>query len=1523
MSYKSESRGLYDPATEHDGCGLGAVVNINGDRDHSIIEYAKNIILNLEHRGAAGADEDTGDGAGILFQIPHQFFIDETEKLNFHLPELYKYGVGMVFGSKDDNIRVGCDYILEEALRYYKMEVLGWREVPVNANCLGKVALTAEPSIRQVFVSSNGLCEDDFELNLYLARKRAEREVKIRFGNAGDEFYVTSLSCRTICYKGMFLAYQLFAYYPDLEDKRVKSALAIVHQRYSTNTFPNWQLAQPFRNIAHNGGMNTISGNKSYMQARETTMHSERFGKHIDDVIPVLYSDMSDSGCFDSVMELLVRSGRSMPHAAMMMMPEAFGSKYHMSRDKRAFYEYHSAIMEPWDGPAAVAFTDGRLLGAILDRNGLRPCRYTVTTDNIVVIASEAGVVDIPADKVRKKGSLGPGNIILINTVEKRIINDNEIKSKIARQSPYRRWLESGKIELMGLFDSPTIHQEDHRQARQKMKAFGYTQEDVKTILTPMAVNGQEPIGSMGDDTPIAVLSKRSKLLFNYFRQRFAQVTNPPIDPIREGVVMSLTMFAGKKRNLLTESAEHIKQLKLPHPILTHDDVERLRTVNRKDFKVATISTLFEVTRKDDPGFDMQNALNTLVNNAEEAIKDGASLIILSDRKISENKIAIPSLLATAAVDRGLVNKLLRGEVGIVVESGEPREVMHFCLLCGYGANAVHPYLAFETLFMLKQQNHLPEDMELMQVGDNYITAIKKGMLKTMSKMGISTLRSYKSAKLFEAIGLKRHFVERYFPVAGSRINGIGLDDIAKETVERHNLAFACKDKESVELDIGGEYRFKNKGELHLWNPTTISLLREAVTGNDKTIYADYANAVNDQTKRLYTLRGLFEFSKNNSIDINEVEAEEEVVKRFCTGAMSYGSISKETHESIAIAMNRLGGMSNSGEGGEDPARYSSSDENGKMKNSAIKQVASGRFGVTIDYLIHARELQIKMAQGAKPGEGGQLPGHKATEEIAKLRYSIPGVTLISPAPHHDIYSIEDLSQLIYDLKCVNREAKVSVKLVSDFGIGTIAAGVAKANADEILISGHSGGTGASPLSSLKHAGSPWELGLAEAQQVLLMNGLRNRVRLQVDGGIMTGRDVVIAALLGAERFGFGTAALVALGCALLRKCHEGACTFGIGTQDPELRKKFDGRPEYIERFMLFVANEVRQIMAELGFRTFDEMVGRVDYLRKREDIEHPKARNLDLSPIFYQPFVEDKAQLKQTCFQPDKINDHLDWHILKNIMPLIERNEKASFELPIRNTDRAIGTILSSHIVKKYGPKGLADESVEVTFKGSAGQSFGAFLAPGITLHLLGEANDFLGKGLSGGRIIVQIPEEAPFLAHENIIAGNTLLYGATSGEVFINGVCGERFAVRNCGATAVVEGIGDHGCEYMSGGVVVVIGHAGYNFAAGMTGGVAYVLDSMQLFDTRCNLDLVELETVWRDEDQETLYKLILRHYKWTKSKHAQYILNSWEEMVGKFVKVIPLDYSKALKNIRDSALPAADSITATEEVFSCKQL
>jgi len=1516
MALKLKNQGLYESRREHDGCGIGAVVNISGRPDHSIIEYGKQILINLHHRGATGADETTGDGAGILFQIPHEFFFAESEKLGFSLPMPYQYGVGVVFGSKDAKLRQECDRILEDAIAHYGMEVLGWREVPASNDCLGRIALMAEPSIRQIFVDGRGLRDETLELRLYLARKRAERIVREKFGDEGEDFYVTSLSCRTICYKGMFMAWQLFAYYPDLADERINSAFAIVHQRYSTNTFPNWRLAQPFRCIAHNGEINTLSGNRNWMWARQTKMASEVFGDNISDLFPILTPEMSDSACFDSTLELLVRAGRSMPHAMMMMIPEAFGPKYHISTDKRAFYEYHASIMEPWDGPAAMVFTDGRLIGGTLDRNGLRPCRYLVTTEGLAILASEAGVVEFPPEKIRSKGRLRPGHMFLVDIVEGRIITDNEVKSKVARQKPYRRWLEENRIELRGLFDAPKPVKSDPTTIAQRMRAFGYTREELKMILTPMAINGQEPVGSMGNDTPLAVLSDKPKLMFNYFKQLFAQVTNPAIDPLREGLVMSLMTFTGKKRNILDEAPQHCRQLKLPHPILTNEDIERLRTVNRDDFKVHTVSAVFEADSSD-PAGSLERGLNSLVNDVENAIKDGASFIIISDRDISQTMAPIPSLLATAAVHRGLLNRGLRGEAGLIIESGEPREVMHFCLLCGYGANAVNPYLAFEALDLLQQQGELPEKMEPVHIADNYIAAIKKGILKTISKMGISTLRSYAAAQLFEAIGLNRPFVDEYFTGTSSRIGGIGLKEIALEAIARHESAFQQRPAGALELDFGGEYHFRHEGERHLWNPTTVSRLQHAVIYDDADAYADYARAVNEQSQKLCTLRGLFEFTDGESVPIEEVEPASEIVKRFCTGAMSHGSISKEAHECIAIAMNRLGAMSNTGEGGEDPSRYTP-ETNGDSKNCAIKQVASGRFGVTINYLAHAKELQIKIAQGAKPGEGGQLPGHKVTDEIAKLRCSTPGVTLISPPPHHDIYSIEDLAQLIYDLKCSNPGVKVSVKLVAEVGVGTIAAGVAKGNADEVLISGHDGGTGASPLSSIKHTGCPWELGLAETQQVLVMNRLRDRIRVQVDGQMKTGRDVVVAGLLGAEQFGFGTAALVAIGCTLLRKCHEGACPFGIGTQDPELRKRFTGKPEYIQRFMYFVAEEVRRIMAQLGFRKFDELVGRVERLQIAKAIDHYKAKGLDFSAIFHQPDVSDKGMLRLSRVQPDKLGNNLDWQILEKAAAAIENRKKTVIEIPIRNVNRTVGTILSNRVVSKYGQQGLPDDTLEIVFRGSAGQSFGAFLAPGITLRLIGESNDYLGKGLSGGRIIVQTPDKSPFIAHENIIVGNTLLYGATAGEVFINGMAGERFAVRNSGATAVVEGLGDHGCEYMTGGVIVVLGKTGCNFAAGMSGGIAYVLDEAQLFDTLCNLDMVELQSVWQQEDKDLLYDLIQRHLKWTNSARAQHVLNAWPDMVGKFVKVIPIDYRKALERIRAAERRDTETTPATEEVF-----
>jgi glutamate synthase domain-containing protein 2/glutamate synthase domain-containing protein 1/glutamate synthase domain-containing protein 3 len=1516
MIKRLKNHGLYEVKREHDACGIGAVVNISGKQEHSISEYCREILINLHHRGAAGADEITGDGAGILFQIPHEFFVNECQKSGLILPPISEYGAGMVFGSKEIKLREQCDAILESSIIHYGLKVLGWRDVPISNDCLGQIALAAEPSVRQIFVDGAGLSGEDLERCLYLTRKRAERLVKEKLGDNGQDFYIVSLSCRTICYKGMFMAWQLFAYYPDLAEKNLKSALAIVHQRYSTNTFHNWQLAQPFRCIAHNGEINTLSGNRNWMKAREVQMASEIFADNINELRPVLKPEDSDSACFDNALELLVRSGRSMPHSMMMMIPEAFGPKYHISTDKRAFYEYHSSIIEPWDGPAAMLFTDGRIIGGTLDRNGLRPCRYLVTTDGLAIIASEAGVVGFQPEKIRKKGRLQPGRMFLVDTGEGREISDNEIKSKIARQKPYRRWLEENRIELRGLFDTPKLVKTEPRTIAQRMRIFGYTREELRMILTPMALNGQEPVGSMGTDTPLAVLSDKPKLLFNYFKQLFAQVTNPAIDPLREGLVMSLMMFTGKKRNILTETPEHCRQLKLPHPVLTSEDIERLRSVSRDDFKVVTVSSVFEVDTSDPEAY-LRRGLDELINASEKAIDQGASFIIISDREISETKAPIPSLLATAAVHHSLLKSGRRCQAGLIIESGEPREVMHFCLLCGYGANAFNPYMAFEILNKLHKQGDLPANMEPIQIADNYIAAIKKGILKTMSKMGISTLRSYTGAQLFEAIGLNLDFIDAYFTGTSSRIEGIGLYEVAKEAIARHKSAFEQRPAGALELEFGGEYHYRRNGEKHLWNPTTISKLQYAVKYNDSKAYDDYTNAINHQSKKLCTLRGLFEFIPSEAVSIEEVEPAGEIVKRFCTGAMSHGSISKEAHECLAVAMNRLGGMSNTGEGGEDPSRYLL-QPNGDSKNCAIKQVASGRFGVTINYLANAKELQIKIAQGAKPGEGGQLPGHKVTKEIAKLRYSTPGVTLISPPPHHDIYSIEDLAQLVYDLKCSNPGVKVSVKLVAEVGVGTIAAGVAKANADEVLISGHDGGTGASPLSSIKHTGCPWELGLAETQQVLVMNGLRDRIRVQTDGQLKTGRDVVVAALLGAEQFGFATSALVSIGCTMLRKCHEDACTFGIGTQDPELRKRFAGKPEFVERFMFFIAEEVRQIMAQFGFRKFEDMIGKVERLEIRKAIEHWKAKGLDYSAIFQKPRAKEDSALRLSSRQSNKLKDHIDWRILEKIKPAIEKKEKTRIELPIRNINRTVGTILSNKIVNKHGPQGLPDNTLEIAFHGAAGQSFGAFLAPGITLILTGESNDYLGKGLSGGRIIAKTPDKSPFIAHENIIVGNTLLYGATSGEVYINGMAGERFCVRNSGATAVVEGLGDHGCEYMTGGTVVVLGKTGCNFAAGMSGGIAYVLDEMQLFDTLCNLDMVELETVWQTSDKDVLFDLIQRHLKWTNSKRAHYILNAWPDMVGKFVKVVPIDYRKALEKMRAAEQRHTETTPATEEVF-----
>ena len=1488
-----KAQGLYDPRFEHDACGIGAIFNISGRREHAIIDHGKQVLLNLQHRGAAGADESTGDGAGILLQLPHEFLAAEAERLGFMLPDRERYAVAMLFLPQDAQVRSGCQEVLTEAIAHGGLKVIRWRDVPTNSVCLGDIARASEPVIRQLFIDGQGLADEDLERRLFVVRKRAEHAVRTKYGDAAADFYVSSMSCRTIVYKGMFFAPQLFDYYPDLADPRVLTALAIVHQRYSTNTFPSWKLAHPFRMIAHNGEINTLRGNVSRLRGYEKMMSCPALAEDLSDLLPIVEPAASDSASFDNAMELLVRAGRSAPHALMMMIPEAFGTQYHISTDKRAFYEYHAAIMEPWDGPAALVFTDGRLVGGTLDRNGLRPCRYVVTTDGLVVLASEVGAIEFPPEKIRQKGRLQPGRMFLVDTREGRIVVDNEIKGKIARQRPYRRWLDENRIELRGLFQ-PTRRPESHPETlAQLLRAFGYTREDLDMIVAPMARDGQEPVGSMGTDTPLAVLSSKPKLLFNYFKQLFAQVTNPPIDPLREGLVMSLMAFTGKQRNLLEETPAHCRQLKLQHPILTNDDIDRLQAAKREDFKVATLPALFDAA-PGDPGGSLRRGLEQLLDAAQKAIAEGASLLIVSDREVSPGKAPIPSLLATGALHHGLLERRLRSEAGIVVESGEPREVMHFCLLCGYGANAVNPYMAFEAIYRLHKEKTLPEGVELDELCDHYISAVKKGILKTMSKMGISTLRSYHAAQQFEAVGLSRDVVDRCFTGTASRIEGADLDVIARETLARHQAAFGPREPGALDLDFGGEYHFRLEGESHLWNPTTIARLQHAVIQNDPEAYAQYARAINDQSRQLCTLRGLFEFVGGEPVPLDEVEPASEIVKRFYTGAMSHGSISKEAHETLAIAMNRLGGRSNTGEGGEDSARFVR-EPNGDWRRSAVKQVASGRFGVTSEFLVNAEELQIKMAQGAKPGEGGQLPGHKVYPWIAKVRHSTPGVQLISPPPHHDIYSIEDLAQLIYDLKNANPEARVSVKLVAEIGVGTVAAGVSKAHADVVLISGHDGGTGASPLTAIKHSGVPWELGLAETQQVLVLNRLRDRIIVQTDGQLKTGRDVVIAALLGAEEFGFATAPLVVMGCVMMRVCHLNTCPVGVATQDPELRKRFTGKPEYVERFFRFIAQEVREYMAQLGFRTVNEMIGRSDRLETRQAVEHWKAKGLDFSKILARPEVGPDVAVRRVVAQDHGLDRALDHALVARCADALEHGTPVALELPIKNVNRTVGTILGYHVTKRYGGRGLPDDTIRIRFTGSAGQSFGAFVPRGITMVLEGDANDYFGKGLSGGRLIVFPPLVSAFPAEENILVGNVALYGATSGEAFLRGVAGERFCVRNSGAHAVVEGVGDHGCEYMTGGRVVVLGATGRNFAAGMSGGIAYVLDEVGDFDRRCNRELVDLEALEDAEDIALVLALIRKHSEHTQSNRGAKVLAAWDALRAKFVKVMPRDYRR----------------------------
>jgi len=1502
-------QGLYDPAGERDSCGIGFVADLKGRRSHQIIEQGIQILVNLTHRGAAGCDPDTGDGAGLLIQIPHAFFARECDRLGFALPAPGRYGVGMVFLPVDRHERLLAEGIFERIAREEGLEVLGWRDTPVDDTAIGRIARASRPYIEQVFLAPrNGMDQQALDRKLYVVRKRVEREIAASDLREKGHFYVPSLSTRTIVYKGLLLAPQIARFYKDLSDPEVVSALCLVHQRFSTNTFPTWQLAHPFRYLCHNGEINTLRGNVAWMHARQSVLASPLFGDDIKKLFPICTPGASDSAILDNVVELLYLAGRSLPHVMAMLIPEAWAGDPSMSAEKRAFYEYHASLMEPWDGPAAVAFTDGQVIGATLDRNGLRPARYLVTHDDLVILASETGVLDIAPERVRAKGKLQPGRMFLVDLEEGRIVPDEEIKHRLASRQPYGEWLARHQITLDKLPEPRRWHPTDFSTIRRRQRCFGYTEEDLKMILTPMASTGEEPVGSMGVDTPLACLSDRPQLLFNYFKQMFAQVTNPPIDPIREEMVMSLASFIGTERNILDETPEHCHTLKLEHPILTNRDLEKLRRVSWGDFLATTLPALFRVEGGEK---ELRRALDGLCRRASLAIQNGYTLLILSDRGFDEEYAPIPSLLALTAVHNHLVREETRTQVALIVESGEPREVMHFALLLGYGASAVNPYLAIETLEDLYRRGCLPPGLTFEKALANYIKAINKGLLKVMSKMGISTLQSYQGAQIFEAVGLNKELIEKYFTGTPSRIEGVGLDVLAREAAMRHAHAFEPIREDEPELEIGGAHRFRSGGEYHLFNPFTISKLQHAVRQDSYQTYREYAEAIDNQNRHLCTLRGLLDFKfASRPLPLEEVEPASEIVKRFVTGAMSFGSISREAHETLAIAMNRIGGKSNTGEGGEEEERFY--DE----RRSAVKQVASGRFGVTTSYLVHADELQIKIAQGAKPGEGGQLPGHKVDEIIARVRHSIPGVQLISPPPHHDIYSIEDLAQLIYDLKNVNPRARISVKLVSESGVGIVAAGVAKAHADVILISGHDGGTGASPLTAIRHSGTPWELGLAETQQVLVLNDLRSRVRLQVDGKMQTGRDVVIAALLGAEEFGFATAPLVAMGCVMMRKCHLNTCPVGIATQDPVLRKRFQGQPEHVIRYFFFVAEQVRELMARLGFRTMDEMIGRVDRLEMRRAEEHWKARGVDLSAILYNPTVPARVGRRCLRAQDHGLERALDHELIERARPALERGEPVEFEREIRNVHRSVGAMLSGEIARRYGSRGLPDDTIRIRFTGSAGQSFGAFLAPGVTLILAGDANDYIGKGLSGGRLIVMPPPGSRFRPEENILIGNVALYGATGGEAFFNGVAGERFAVRNSGATAVVEGVGDHGCEYMTRGLVVVLGRTGRNFAAGMTGGLAFVLDETGEFVRhRCNRASVDLEPLADPADIETVRSLIERHMILTGSPRARWVLENWAALLPMFVKVFPHDYKRVLAQARPAVPAPVFAPTQTE--------
>ncbi len=1501
------AQGLYDPRNEHDACGVGFLANIKGAKSHAIIRRGIQVLCNLHHRGAVGADPLDGDGAGCLIQIPDALY---REVCGFALPITGDYGTGLVFVPRDEKSRAACMQALKQAAEAHDLKLLGWRDVPTDNKALGTIARTTEPTVKQVFIGRGKVTPKKFELALYLARKQAENTVKrehlARGAKGADElFYVVSLSSKTVIYKGMFLAHSLDEYYADLGDERAVSALALVHQRYSTNTFPTWDRAHPYRLVAHNGEINTLRGNVNRMKAREALFAHPEIGEDVRDLKPVILDEHgSDTACFDNALEFLVRTGRSLPHAMAMLMPAAWATKAKLPRALKGFFEYHATMMEPWDGPANMVACDGERICAALDRNGLRPARYLLTTDNEILYASEMGTLDFPPEKIVAKARLAPGSMIMVDTARGVFLEDDKIKDELAKAHQYADWIESYKITLDQLPAPAQPPMPRHEHIRQQQQAFGYTVEDLKVVIAPMAIDGQEPVGSMGDDTPVAILSNRPRPFYNYFKQLFAQVTNPPIDPIREEIVMSLTQYVGPARNILDAGPEHCRMLELDQPILGDMELEQLRQADVEGFRGTTLSILFEAKAGPE---GMEKRLEELFIQAERAVDNGFTLLVLSDRDVDDEKAPIPALLAVSAIHHHLIRVGKRSQCSLILESAEPREVHHFALLVGYGCTAINPYLAIDSIQDMVDSGVLPQldgntaaDEEhdaVYHYTKHYIKAIGKGLLKVFSKMGISTLQSYCSAQIFEAVGLSTAFVEKYFTGTPTRIEGAGVKEIAEECLSRHRVAFAPLIDPNRDLDRGGFYHWRRDGEFHMMNPEVIALLQHSVRANDRSTFKRYANLIDNQAKNLCTLRGLFKFKDTTAIPIEQVESAESITKRFVTGAMSLGSIGTEAHETLAIAMNRIGGRSNTGEGGEDPRRFER-DANGDWRRSAIKQVASGRFGVTPFYLVNAAELQIKMAQGAKPGEGGQLPGHKVTDYIGWLRHSVPGVTLISPPPHHDIYSIEDLAQLIYDLKNANPQANVSVKLVSEVGVGTVAAGVAKAHADLVTISGCEGGTGASPVSSIKHAGIPWELGLAETHQTLVLNDLRGRIKVQTDGMLRTGRDVVIAAMLGAEEFGFATVALVTVGCIMMRKCHLDTCPVGVATQNEALRKKFNGKPDHVVNFFRFIADDVREHMAKLGVRTLDELVGRTEYLEMNEAIKHWKSKGLDYSKILAKPKAGPAVNTRCCVAQDHGIAKILDRQLIEKAAPALERQEKVVIEMPIRNSNRTACTMLSSEVARRYGEAGLPAGTIDIRFTGVAGQSFCAFLSNGMNVSLVGDANDYVGKGMAGGRIVIHPDPRVTYRWDNNAIVGNTVLYGATGGEAYLAGASGERFGVRNSGARAVIEGVGDHGCEYMTGGHVVVLGKTGRNFAAGMSGGIAWVLDEDRRFGGRCNDGMVDREQVSADtEELDVLKSLIENHARLTGSAKAKQLLTSWDANLKKFVKVFPREYRRVL--------------------------